>query len=153
MKRSRTELFSYLSAPLNNTQWSWGAERDADGAVFLVVWQDESVRRNGRHYSLVHNQSFWGDTTESLGLNERRRHLDLIHQGAAAYLIMARAKDARSPGAVRRIEDLDSEEVFVGGELATDEQSNVWIERVARMSVEQARLTGTTRTVSDVSRS
>ena len=59
-------MFDYLGAPLHNVQWSWGAVRESDGAVFLVVWQDESLRRDGRNYSLVHNQSFWGDTTDSL---------------------------------------------------------------------------------------
>ncbi len=58
IKRSRAELFSYLGAPLNNVQWSWGAVRETDGSVFLVVWQDENLRRGPRSYSLVHNQQF-----------------------------------------------------------------------------------------------
>jgi hypothetical protein len=48
IKRSRAELFGYLGAPLNNVQWSWGAVRETDGSVFLVVWQDENLRRGPR---------------------------------------------------------------------------------------------------------
>ena len=51
IKRSRAELFSYLGAPLNNVQWSLGAVRETDGSVFLVVWQDENLRRGARSYS------------------------------------------------------------------------------------------------------
>jgi NADPH:quinone reductase-like Zn-dependent oxidoreductase len=67
IKRSRAELFSYIGAPLNNVQWSWGAVRETDGSVFLVVWQDENLRRGTQSYSLVHNQEFWGDTTDRHG--------------------------------------------------------------------------------------
>src|SRR5262249_13162431 len=102
MKRSRADMFAYLGAPLKNVQWSWGAVRPSDGAVFLVVWQDESPRRGDRNYSLVHNQTFWGDTTDSRGLNERQRHLECVRQGAKTYLIMARAMDSRTPGTPRR---------------------------------------------------
>jgi hypothetical protein len=48
IKRSRAELFSYIGAPLNNVQWSWGAVRETDSSVFLVVWQDENLRRGTR---------------------------------------------------------------------------------------------------------
>jgi hypothetical protein len=139
MKRSRVELFSYLGAPLKNVQWSWGSVRPSDSAVFLVVWQDENLRRAPRKYSLVHNHSFWGETTDSLGLNERRVHIDRIRQGAKTYMIMARAADDRTPGTPRRIEEINSEEVFVGGELLVDDQGNIWLERVARIPIEQAR--------------
>jgi hypothetical protein len=139
MKRSRAEMFAYLGAPLKNVQWSWGAVRESDGAVFLVVWQDESLRRDRRNYSLVHNQSFWGDTTDSHGLNERRNHIDRVRGGAKAYLIMARAADTRTTGTPRRIEEINSEELFVGGELFVDDKDNIWLERIARMPVDQAR--------------
>ena len=133
-------MFSYLGAPLLNVQWSWGAVREIDGAVFLVVWQDESMRRDNRNYSLVHNQVFWGATTDSNGLNERRRHLDLVRQGAKTYLIMARATDDRTPGAPRRIAELNSEEVFVAGELFEENNGNIWLERVSRVPVDRVRV-------------
>ena len=139
MKRSRAHLFKYLGAPLRNVQWSWGAVRESDGAVFLVVWQDENLRRSDRHYSLVHNQTFWGDTTESLGLNERRGHLDLVRKGAKTYLVMARAASERTPEAPRRIEEVNADEVFVGGEWFVDDQGNMWIERIARLPVTRVR--------------
>src|SRR5882762_9763859 len=140
IKRSRAELFSYLGAPLNNVQWSWGAVRETDGSVFLVVWQDENLRRGPRSYSLVHNQQFWGDTTDRHGLNERRRHLDRVRQGAKTYLIMALAERARTADAPRRIKELNTDEVFAAGELYEDETGNVWIERVARVPLGEVRV-------------
>ena len=107
--------------------------------MFLVVWQDESMRRDSRNYSLVHNQVFWGSTTDSNGLNERRRHLDLVRESAKSYLIMARATNDRTPGTTRRIAELNSEEVFVGGELLEETNGNGWLERVARIPVGQVR--------------
>jgi hypothetical protein len=139
IKKSRAELFGYLGAPLNNVQWSWGALREIDGAVFLVVWQDENLRRENRHYSLVHNQTYWGDSTDSPGLNERRRHLELVRQGSKAYLIMARAERPGTAGA-RRIRDLNVDEVFVGGEVYEDEAGNLWLERVRRIPLGDVRL-------------
>jgi hypothetical protein len=135
-------MFAYLDAPLKNVQWSWGAVRESDGAVFLVVWQDENLRRGKRSYSLVHNQIYWGESTNSQGLNERKSHLDLVRQGAKAYMIMARVADDAVDGATRRIGELNSEEVFVGGELFEDERGNIWLERVSRIPVEKGRAAG-----------
>jgi hypothetical protein len=139
VKRSRAELFTYLGAPLNNVQWSWGAVRETDGSVFLAVWQDENLRRGTRSYSLVHNQQFWGDTTDRHGLSERRRHLARVREGAKTYLIMALAERARTADAPRRIKELNSDEVFAAGELYEDGTGNVWIERVARVPLGEVR--------------
>lgn len=138
-RRSRADLFASLGAPLNNVQWSWGAVRKSDGAVFLVVWQDESLRRDNRSFSLVHNETFWGDTTDSNGLNERKGHLALVRTGAKTYLIMALAKNARTPDAPRRIVELNTDEVFLAGELYDDEAGNIWIERVRRVPLSEVR--------------
>jgi hypothetical protein len=140
IKRSRAELFSYIGAPLNNVQWSWGAVRETDGSVFLVVWQDENLRRGTRSYSLVHNQEFWGNTTDRHGLNERRRHLDRVRQGAKTYLIMALAERPRTADAPRRIKELNTDDVFAAGELYEDDTGNVWIERVARVPLVEVRV-------------
>ncbi len=143
MKRSRAEMFSYLGAPLKNVQWSWGSVRASDGAVFLVVWQDESMRVGSRSYSLVHNHSHWGETADSLGLKERLEHLDRIRGGAKAYLVMAQARQPRRPDEPRRIKDINSKEVFQAGGLLVDERNDVWLERETRMNIEQVRITTT----------
>jgi len=91
-------------------------------------------------YSLVHNQQFWADTTDRHGLNERRRHLDRVRQGAKTYLIMALAERARTADAPRRIKELNTDEVFAAGELYEDETGNVWIERVARVPLGEVRV-------------
>ena len=66
IKRSRAELFSYLGAPLNNVQWSWGAVRETDGSVFLVVWQDENLRR-GLTCRLSSDLNIFGDGSVEVG--------------------------------------------------------------------------------------
>jgi hypothetical protein len=139
MKRSRADLFSYIGAPLNNVQWSWGAVREADGAVFLVVWQDEHLNREMRKYSLVHNETHWRDKTNTHGLNERKKHLERVRQGATTYMIMARVSDSHADGDTRRIEQLNCDEVFAAGELFEDEQGNIWLERISRIPVEMVR--------------
>lgn len=142
MKRSRAELFNYLGAPLKNVQWSWGAVRDLDGAVFLVVWQHESLRRDSRRYHLVHNETYWRDNPDRpLGYTERMKHLELLRQrqGANSFMVMALRANPNADGDVARIQQVNSEEVFVGGELFEDEQGNIWLERVDRIPIENAR--------------
>jgi hypothetical protein len=138
MKRSRADLFKHVGAPLHNPQWSWGAERPSDNVLFLVVWQDESMRRDGKYYSLILNQTHWGDRTDSNGLNERKRHLERVRQGAKTYLVMALSQNARAPDRPRTIDSVNADEVFEGGELFEDEHGDVWIERRARIPIDQA---------------
>jgi hypothetical protein len=136
---SRAQLFEYLRAPLRNTQWSWGAIRQADQVLFLVVWQDESRVDSGRQYSLIYNQTYWGERTDSNGLNERQGHLVRARNGAKTYLIMALAEKPRAEGVPRRILAVNSDEVFEGGSLLDDPSGDVWIERRQRLPVGSVR--------------
>ena len=139
MKRSRADLFQFLGAPLRNPQWSWGALRPRDQTLFLVVWQDENRVQAGRQYSLIYNHTYWGDRTDSNGLNERQEHLALVRNGSRTYLIMALAEMPRADGTPRRILSVNSDEIFEGGALLEDPSGDVWMERRQRLPVSSIR--------------
>jgi hypothetical protein len=68
-------------------QWSWGAVRH-DGVVFLQVWQHQTRKINGKLAVLVDDGL--GSTA---GLNERRRHLDMIRNNDRAYALFFKVVD------------------------------------------------------------
>lgn len=68
---NRGELFTYLGAPLHNPRWSWGSVRQRDGAVLLLVWQDESKKIDGRHYTCVNAANFSEGEPGNPGRSER----------------------------------------------------------------------------------
>src|SRR5690349_5448881 len=100
-----TDFFKWLGAPLKNNQWSWGAARAKDGAVFLRVWQDESTQVDGRTLMRLTNREVSTSRRADLGYRERLTHLDLVRAGAHCYLIMCVARDPRS--APRTIESFE----------------------------------------------
>jgi hypothetical protein len=92
---SLTEMFASLGAPLANQRWSWGAERQNDGAVFLRVWQDESRKLDGRRSVRLTANAFFAEKPDNLGNAERLRHVELIRSGRPAYLVMCVAVDPK----------------------------------------------------------
>lgn len=133
----KTDIFNYLDTPLNNTRWSWGAVRQRDGAVFLLVWQDEDRRLNRKHYTCVNAAAFFDDYDRTnLGNAERRRHIELIRAGATAYMLMCLAVDTRATP--RKIASINEREVFVGGELI-EMDGDWWLERVERRPIDLVR--------------
>jgi hypothetical protein len=52
---------------------------------------------------------------------------------------MALAEQPRKAGTPRRIKELNSDELFVAGDLYEDEAGNVWIERGSRIPVAEIR--------------
>lgn len=111
---SISSLFRDLGAPLRNTRWSWGSVHPESGTVFLRVWQDEVRKVSGREVvRLTNRERFEG--TSSLGYAERRRHIDLLRQGAPGYLIFC---EARTPITIpRRLRSYVSDRVFPTGNL------------------------------------
>lgn len=81
-----TELFAYLGARLANNRWSWGAVRQADGAVFLRVWQDEWQRVDGLCAVRITDNRNFADVPDNLGYAERLRHIDLLRGGGTQAL-------------------------------------------------------------------
>jgi hypothetical protein len=118
-----------LRAALANARWSWGAVRQADQAVFLRVWQDEKIRRNGRLYMRLTASAYYAEHASNLGWQERLRHLELVKEGAPCYMVMCVAVD---PSAEQRVLlDFNRDEVFVGGELI-EHDNDWWLELKGR---------------------
>ena len=88
---SISSLFNDLGAPLRNTRWSWGAANPVTGTVFLRVWKDEVLKQNDRDIVRLTNHARF-EGTSSLGYAERKRHIELLRQGASGYLIFCEAK-------------------------------------------------------------
>lgn len=126
---SQSELFETLGAPLNNVRWSWGGVRGLDGAVFLRVWQDGTIKVNGKRYIWVSVENPPGD---DLGENERMDHLKLVQSGQPCYLVMCQAVDTSA--APRTIQSFNRSEVFETGEVILKD-GDYWIEITGRVKV------------------
>ena len=130
---SLSSLFERLGAPLANIRWSWGSLRD-DGSVVLRVWQDATLRKNGKMLVRLTHLEKYGDErgTDNLGYAERLHHVDLIRKGAKSYLVMCLAKDeTASP---REVKSFNSKDVFVGGDLVTLD-GEAWVEIIDRVRI------------------
>jgi hypothetical protein len=133
---SITDMFKSLGAPLVNPLWSWGAERSADGAIFLRVWQDRCATVRGRRSVRITSNAYFRDKPDSLGNAERMRHVDLIRSGRPAYLLMCTVEDPSAhPRAIAKYNDA---EVFVGGELI-DHEGDAWLVLAERRPVAKVR--------------
>jgi hypothetical protein len=131
-----TSLFKYLNAPLTNQRWSWGAARASDGAVFLRVWQDEVIKSGQRRLARVTANAAFEGNEANPGYAERLRHVDLIRNGAKAYVIMCAAVDVQA--SPRAIATFNEKEVFVGGNIA-ETNGEWWLELVSRQPVQSVR--------------
>lgn len=69
-----------MDASLHNHVWSWGAATPDGSKVYLRVWKHEI--ECGRYVKLVK-----GDHRK-LGHRERKRHAQLIKEGAEVYCIL-----------------------------------------------------------------
>ena len=120
-----------LRAPLANARWSWGAMR-TDGSVFLRVWQDEKIKKDGTWYFKLTAHDFYSDQPNNHGWVERQRHIAAIQAGAPAYLVMC---EAVLPDAEPRvIKDFDRRNVFPGGQVIQD-SGELWIAMLPRVNV------------------
>lgn len=132
---SPSEVFSRLGAPLANIQWSWGAVRDADNAVFLRVWQDETRTENGERFVRLVNHAEYADADQNLGYKERKRHIAAIAGGAPAFAIFCLAQDPTARP--RSIKSFDSRDALRLGKIVLfdgDEWATM-VERVPMKSL------------------
>ena len=132
---SQSEMFANLGAPLNNVRWSWGAVRNADGVVFLRVWQDGTKKINEKRYIWISDQN---PAEGDLGASERLRHIKLVESGQSCYLVMCQAVDIGARP--REVQSFNAKEVFEAGEVLTLEGS-YWIELKVRVPVGKLVLT------------
>ncbi len=131
---SLTEMFAALGAPLTNQRWSWGAERQSDGAIVLRVWQDECSKIEGHHAVRITATEYFEDKPNNLGNTERLKHVELIRAGRTVYLVMCAAVDTKvEPRAIAHFND---KEVFVGGRLF-DHEGDAWVELQTRKPVSE----------------
>ena len=134
---SQKALFERLGAPLANTRWSWGAVRMSDGAIFLRVWQDETMNRGNREFVRVAaNEYFQKNAPKNLGYRERLNHLALVRNGARSYMIICVAIDVDATP--RAVKSFNSDELYVGGQLI-DVDGDFWLEIVGRVPVQDVR--------------
>jgi hypothetical protein len=130
-----TQFFISLGAPLLNSRWSWGCVRD-DGIIFLRVWQDETVKHDGRRYMRVTKHAIFADDQENLGYRERLKHLDAIREQARSYMVMCTADPKKLPEREILIYD---EDLFEGGAMV-EIDGDSWLELGPRVSAKTVRL-------------
>lgn len=134
---SQKALFERLGAPLKNVRWSWGAVRAKDGAVFLRVWQDETLRRGTSTFMrLTSNEHFQTTNPTDLGYQERQKHVAVVSAGARCYMIMCVAMDTTAEPRV--VESFNSHEVWLGGDLI-DVDGDTWLELKNRVGISDAQ--------------
>ena len=134
---SLTAYFERLGAPLKNSRWSWGAVREADGAVFLRVWQDQKVRLDGKTYMMVTHHDAYVGNKSSPGYRERLQHVELARDGRPTYMIMCLVDDPEA--SPRIIKSFNKDDVFVGGELI-EHDGDAWLEFADRVDSRSVRL-------------
>jgi hypothetical protein len=135
---SLTGLFEELDAPLANNRWSWGAVREQDQAVFLRVWQDGCKKLpefGAGYFAWVANAPY---TNNSLGESERNRHIELIKNGAKAYVIIC-IDEGHSEGDGRKIDDFDNDSLHVGG-IVVEYDNSFFMQLVDRVPTKDVKL-------------
>lgn len=111
-----------LNAELRNVRWSWGAIDHSSGNVFLRVWSDQFLYRNGSQYVLVLGD--WKSNRQ--GFKEREIHLEAISQGSRGYGVVCVAVDEGSRN--RKIKYYDPDNLLVFDSLESFE--NKWYAKV-----------------------
>ena len=130
---SLTNLFEKLGAPLTNQRWSWGTTRK-DGVVFLRVWQDRKKKIGDNWYMMITHHKAYENDPDSLGYQERLRHVDLVKNGATCYMVMCLAKNPEDRP--RQIKSYDKSDVFLGGETK-ELDGDTWLELKKRVPIRE----------------
>lgn len=120
-----------------NVRWSWGAVREADGAVFLRVWEDRKRPHDGATFMKATHRWAYRENGSSPGFREREEHVRRIRRGAPCYLVFCRAVDRNARP--RKIESFNTSEVFPGGRMV-ELDGETWIEVLPGVPVKQAML-------------
>ena len=121
---SITALFQSLGAPLKSIRRSWGAINRNSGEIFLRVWEDETLKLDGKRYVLLTNKARFEGTSD-FGYRERKEHIELIKAGHPRYLIFCFAKDAKATP--RQLKTYQGDRIFPADELI-EHDGDIWIE-------------------------
>ncbi len=132
-------FFGLLGVPLNNTRWSWGAQR-ADGAVFLRQWETDVVAgEGGREFVVVAHGSAPPGPREH-GWRERLEHIAAVRAGAPCFLILCAPRD---PGAkAKAVKTFEARSIVVGGQVI-DRAGQTLVQVVERRPVAEFLRGGT----------
>jgi hypothetical protein len=134
---TKRAFFEMLGVPLRNNRWSWGAVRQKDGAVFLLVWQDELELHDGSQFARVTRHAAFIGRSNNCGYRERLKHVERLRGGAPCYLIMCEAiNPAESP---RKVRQFNADEVFPDGRVE-ELDGDWWVEVLAAVPVEEVML-------------
>jgi hypothetical protein len=131
---NQLQFFRSLGAPLQNTQWSWGARRDEDDAVFLKVWKDEFKTHDGCLFARLTFHSKWRDRSFQHGYRERLAHIEQVKSGSKCFLVTCEAVDINARQ--RRVKVFNHESIRLGGRivsLSADGEEDDWIELLPSM--------------------
>jgi putative restriction endonuclease len=126
-----SEFFvNMLGANLANPRWSWGAFNPNTNQLFLRVWKDQLKSVNGiERISII--RTAWKGT--SAGFEERKRHIQVLRNGAEGYGVLCVAKDLGATGA-RRISKFDGDTLLRFGKLI-DSAGRVYARVIGRVAV------------------
>lgn len=101
-----------LGANLVNSRWSWGAVSPDTNRLFLRVWQDHVQTVGGFQRVSLLRTSWEG---ASAGFEERKRHVDMLRNGAEGYGVVCIAKDPTA--SKRTIKSFDHDSLLKLGQL------------------------------------
>jgi putative restriction endonuclease len=111
---SITNFFSKtLGAPLSNQRWAWGAVNSNSGQIFLRVWTDERERILGKDSIAIFGT---GWSSASPGMSERKKHVELLRNGADGYGVLCIPRDSKKTGK-RNIASFDDLQLLKLGPL------------------------------------
>lgn len=105
-----------LGANLRNSRWSWGAHDPLTDRLYLRVWEDQIVERDGQEHVLVQRER---PGYRSPGKAERDRHLEMLQSGTATYAVVCAAKNP-SKDRDRNIRSFDGSELLRLGSVTAD---------------------------------
>lgn len=123
-----------LHAPFVSSRWSWGAVDERKRRVFLRLWRLDIEERAGTRWIRVLRLT----SSERLGWKERKRHLDLVRLGYAAFAVVC---DKDDPDA-RVILGFDRGHLLKLGVIA-EVDGSLWMEAVEEVVI-GAQLSGPT---------
>jgi hypothetical protein len=111
-----------LGVTPRNSNWSWGAVDEANRRVFLRVWNDHFVSEDNVEYMQVDWD--FDPNYRSAGINERRRHIELIKSGYEGYGVVCEPVFDREGG--RHIGSFDEETLLRFGRIVPEEDGTVY---------------------------
>lgn len=135
-----------LGANLSNSRWSWGAFNPGTNQLFLRVW-DDGIKVDGDD-ELIHILNRNGKS-KSLGLPERKRHVEQLKNGVEGYGVLCVADNKGTKA--RLIKEFDQEVLLKFGEVV-EKRNNVYVKIVGRIPVKDLarRQTGNSTLSSDL---